>query len=94
MEKITWSEIALKDLANIHDFIARDSRSYAQKFVEKIFSEVSSLNKFPLSGRIVPEFNDISIREIIVGNYRIVYLVMGGVVTVIRINHSARLLKK
>ena len=34
--KIDWSQRAISDLAALHDFIARDSRLYAERFVAKL----------------------------------------------------------
>jgi len=43
-------------------------------------------------GRMVPEKNDPIIREIIFGNFRIVYRVKAKVVELLTIHHGARLL--
>jgi toxin ParE1/3/4 len=58
----------------IADFIGRDTSSFAQVTVDRVFESVERLESFPRSGRIVPEINQENIREIIWGNYRIVYL--------------------
>lgn len=73
MVKVIWAEFALEDLKLIHAYISKDSKIYADRFVEKIIDRVSQLGKFPKSGRIVPEFELTTIRELIEGNYRIVY---------------------
>ena len=44
-------------------------------------------------GRIVPEYHDIGLRELIVRNYRVLYKVTPGVVTIIGVIHGARDLK-
>ena len=72
-QKIIWTLGALNDLNNIHEFIARDSRRYAQIQVENIQNAVSNLARFPLMGRNVPEFPHLPYREILVGNYRVLY---------------------
>jgi len=49
----------------------------------------------PFIGRVVPEFNEKLIREIVVGNYRIIYRIKSDIqVDVLRIYHAARLLRK
>ena len=73
MVNINWTPVSLEDLKNIFDYISEDSNRYAQITVNKIYLRVSSLTKQPYSGRIVPEFNDENIREIIDGKYRIVH---------------------
>ncbi len=72
MVRIEWNEIALEDLKEIRDYIARDSNNYANLFVKKLYDAVQNLKDFPEIGRIVPETNIPSIREIIFQNYRIV----------------------
>lgn len=47
---------------------------------------------FPLSGRVVPEINKQEIREVILGNYRIVYRFMVNEVEVLTVHHGAQLL--
>lgn len=77
MATINWTGQALADLEAIGDFIAIDAPSFAQVFIDQIFAAVERLERFPLSGRIVPEISQEEIREIIFGSYRIVYLVTG-----------------
>jgi addiction module RelE/StbE family toxin len=93
MAKITWSALAIEDLKNIYDYILIDSKIYADRIVEKIINRVDQLSLFPKSGRIVPEFENESIRELIEGNYRIIYKLTAHQIFIIRIHHSARLMK-
>lgn len=72
MVKVIWTDFAIEDLKSIHDYIAQDSKAYASRFIEKIIQRVDQLEMHPKSGRIVPEFNLDTIRELIEGNYRIV----------------------
>ena len=72
MVKIIWADLAIEDLQSIHDYIAKDSKTYASKFIELLIERVNQLESFPKSGRIVPEFSIDSIREVIEGNYRII----------------------
>lgn len=44
---------------------------------------------FPESGRILPEFPDLSYREVIVGNYRVVYRQDGATVWILAVVHGA-----
>ena len=92
MVKIVWTEFALEDLRSIHEYISKDSKIYADRVIDKVISRVDLLEKFPKSGRVVPEFDDETLREIIQGNYRIIYKVSSLQVSIIRIHHSARLL--
>jgi addiction module RelE/StbE family toxin len=93
MAKIIWSELALEDLKHIHDYISKDSLIYANRVIEKIILRIEQLEKFPRSGRVVPELNNISIRELIHHNYRIIYKVASQKVYIVSIHHSAKMIK-
>jgi plasmid stabilization system protein ParE len=94
MVKIRWTDFALENLISIGDYIERDSYFYAQRVVSSLFDSVNILEQHPRAGRIVPEFNNKSIRELIHGNYRIVYKLVSEIdIDIITVHHSARLLK-
>ncbi len=93
MVKLIWTEFAVEDLRLIHEYISRDSKRYADRFIEKLINRIDQLESFPKSGRVVPEFNLESIRELIEGNYRIIYKMSTCEVTIIRVHHAARQLK-
>ena len=90
MVKIVWTQIAIEDLRLIHEYISKDSKLYAERLIEKIIERVDQLETFPKSGRVVPEFETETIRELIEGNYRIIYQILPGQVGIVRIHHSAR----
>lgn len=96
VQKIKWTLRALNDLNNIYEFIAKDSRRYAQIQVENIQNDVSNLARFPLMGRNVPEFPHLPYREILVDNYRVLYRFKEdqGRVIVMSVVHGRRLLKE
>jgi plasmid stabilization system protein ParE len=73
VQKIKWTKRAFADLYSIYEFIARDSKRYAQIQVEDIQNAVSKLNRFPMMGHYLPEFPHLPYREILVGNYRVLY---------------------
>lgn len=93
MVQIEWTERSLEDLNEIHDYIARDSKSYATLFIKKIYNTVQKLKEFPNMGRIVPEVNIPSVRELIFQNYRIVYRIIDEIVEIITVFHGSRLLR-
>jgi toxin ParE1/3/4 len=71
--KVAWSSEALGMLDEIERFIARDNPQRAESFIERLLEKGDSIASFPEKGRIVPEFSRSDLREILVGNYRIVY---------------------
>lgn len=94
MAEIRWTLQALDDVESIAGYIARDSTQYAQLFAVKVFDSVRRIKIFPKSGRVVPEINQENIREIILGNYRIIYRLKNNYVEILTVYHSARLLDK
>jgi toxin ParE1/3/4 len=92
--EITWSDYSDENSQDIFDFIAKDSFFYANKQLEKFIERVEILRKFPLAGRIVPEFEIDSVRELIEGSYRIIYeIVSEESIWIVTIQHHSRLLK-
>lgn len=94
MAEIIWTKRARNDLKNIYEYISFDSTFYARRFILKLVTQVDSLEHFPTAGRIVPEKEDVSIRELIEGNYRIFYKTSkGNIIYILRIHHAARQIK-
>jgi toxin ParE1/3/4 len=85
---VIWSKPAKRDLRNIHDYIAFDSKFYAKKVVQDIIEKSEGLNDFPAIGRTVPELEDPDIRELIVYSYRLIYKVTSGRVEVLTLIHG------
>ena len=88
--KILWSDRSIIDLEEIISFISHDSPVVAKNFVTKIIDAVTVLETFPSIGRIVPEFSDPNLREILYRNYRIVYQLSKNVATIVTVFHGSR----
>ncbi len=93
MVRLIWSPDAAADLEAICDYIAKDSEYYARVFAQGVINAVERLLIFPESGRIVPEYNQKDLREIIFQNYRIVYRIKSDAVEIVTITHGARLME-
>jgi addiction module RelE/StbE family toxin len=91
MVQINWTLQAIEDLRDIYDFISKDSKIYAQRQVVMIKGRTNLLKEHVKMGRMVPEMNDEKIREIIVGNYRIIYMIKEeNSLDILTIHHAAR----
>jgi plasmid stabilization system protein ParE len=90
--KVILSPRALRDLEEIVFYIASDNPVAAERFGHRLIVEAESIALQPYMGRTVPEFGDVSIRERIFRNYRIVYRleVSESVIVVSRFWHAAR----
>ena len=75
---------------SLAEHISRDSKAYAATVVRELVGAARSLRVFAERGRRVPEYDDPSVRELIVRKYRLVYRVHPERVEVLRIVHGAR----
>lgn len=73
MAKVNWTFQALEDVNGIADYLSQNSESYASHIIGLIFEKSELLKSFPKLGRILPESNINSIRELIIKKYRIIY---------------------
>ena len=94
MEKIIWTKLAMQDVIDIEEYISKTSKLYAQRTIENFFKRLQILIDFPNVGRIVPEINKTKIKELIEGNYRIVYTTKSKQIFILRVHHAARLITK
>ena len=90
MAEIVWSERALNDLEVIGEYIALDSIRYAEATVKLLFGRTQVLSKSPKIGRVVPEFGNENLRELIEGSYRIVYRINPEctIIEMVTVHHS------
>ncbi|MFV0448845.1 MAG: type II toxin-antitoxin system RelE/ParE family toxin [Vibrio sp.] len=73
MAEIIWTEPALSDLNDIAEYIALENIVAAKRLVQTIFARVERLESFPESGRIPPELEHLSYREVVVNPCRVFY---------------------
>jgi plasmid stabilization system protein ParE len=90
--KVVWTDTAIAHLADIYEYIARDSARYALRMVDRITGRTKQLSNSPQSGEAVPEYGRSEIRELIEGPYRIIYRIQSDVIEVLAVTHGARLL--
>ena len=90
--KIIWSPLAIDRASEIAEYIALDKPSAADKWITTLFSKVEQLVSAPKIGRVVPEIGDEQFRELIYGNYRIIYRVEKRQVSILTIRHGKQIL--
>ena len=74
-------------------YIRRDKPSAARSFRKEVERKLSRLEAFPESGRRIPEFPDLSFREVLIRPYRFFYKIAGDAVWVVAVWHDAQLAK-
>jgi len=96
MVKIIWTQRSLTDLKSIAEYISKDSLKYASLTIERIINSTKYIEDNPRIGRMVPETKRIDkIREIILGNYRIIYKISSiQTVHILTVHHSSRRLRQ
>jgi plasmid stabilization system protein ParE len=72
-------------------YIYRENPIAAVAFRRKAEKVLSRLQKFPQSGRVLPEFPDLPFREVIVLPYRFFYRVKEKTVWIVAVWHGAQL---
>ena len=91
--KVLWTENAIQDLLGIKAFIAQDSIDRAEEWVVELYAAGENLSRLSGRGRIVPELNQVTLRELLIENYRLVYRVKSTSVEVLTVFEGHRQLK-
>lgn len=93
--RVVWTRPALNSLLAIVQHIQADSPSATRRLADQIKGKVARLERFPVSGRLVREFHASGLREVIVGDHRIIYRFREAqkTVEVLTVWHGARLLE-
>lgn len=91
--RVRWSRRARRDLAAIGRFIARDNPVAARRWVARLQARASSAASAPLAGRIVPEIDNVDMREVFLRSYRIVYRIVDDELHVLTVFEGHRLLR-
>lgn len=89
---IVWSPLVLDRASEIAGYIAQDKPSAAEKWIKTVFSKVAQLKTSPEIGRVVPEIKNDQFRELIYGNYRIVYRIEAEQIAILTIRHGTQIL--
>lgn len=89
--KIRFTPSARSQFLDALAYIHKENPSAAISFRQKAEKGLTRLRDFPESGRILPEFPDLSFREVIVAPYRFFYRIKGETVWIIAVWHGAQL---
>jgi len=91
---IIWSDPAVDDLEAAVEFIAKDSDAYARSLAQLAVDAAESLRDFPNRGHRLPDPKLSKYRELIIGSYRLVYLVEKKRVLIVAVLHGHRALRR
>lgn len=88
--KVFWTEASVQHLSAIYTYISQNSSQYAERIVDKLTRRSQQIARFPLSGRIVSEFETQQIREVIEGSYRIIYYIKPEQIDILAVIHGSQ----
>jgi plasmid stabilization system protein ParE len=88
--KIIWSPLAIERAYEIATYIAQDRPEAALKWLDGLFQCTDRLERFPQSGRMVPEIDSSEYREIIFRRaYRVIYRIERSTVAILTVRNCA-----
>jgi len=94
LRRVEWSPIAITDLEDILEFIARrESPERARDVYAGMARRIASLTTHPRRGRVVPELKRIGVtayRELVVAPYRIFFRIDGPVIGIVGVLDGRR----
>ena len=90
---VKWTDHAKKQLRHIHDYIAQDSKLYANRVVEALINKTILLDELPRMGHIVQELNIETVRELSLYSYRILYEIKPIQIDILAVIHKRQNLK-
>ncbi len=91
--QIVWTQEALERLAEIEEYISKDSPNRAVNFINYLIERAETLIEHPKIGRVVPEVGNENIRELIAKRYRIIYRVSLKRIEILTVFEGHRLLR-
>lgn len=88
--KVVWSEAAFRRLDEIRQYVGQDNPRAAEALVGRLVDRGDSPSRLSSRGRSVPEVSEAGLRELIEGNYRIVYRVRSAEVQIVTVFEGHR----
>lgn len=89
--KVKFTPTARRQFLEALEYIRQDNPVAARQFRIKTEAILQRLEKFPNSGRSLPEFPDLPHREVIVRPYRFFYRVVHNTIWIVALWHGAQL---
>jgi len=90
--KLRWTRRARRDLIEIGHYIARDKPEAVRRWADRLRKRAWAVAKQPRAGGQVPEIGRDDVREVLVGNYRIVFEIHKSEIRVLTVLEGHRLI--
>jgi plasmid stabilization system protein ParE len=88
--RVVWAPLAIERAGEAAAYIAKDNPTAARRWVDDLFAAVTTLARLPGRGRRVPELPRADVRELLFGNYRVIYRIEARRVAVLTVRHLRR----
>ena len=88
--QVKISSIAKKEIEDFYLYIAEDSPTNAKNWYFSIYDKIQTLNNFPTRSPLADEnvYYDFEIRNLIIGEYRVLYRIKDKTVEILHIKHG------
>ncbi|HEY5433515.1 MAG TPA: type II toxin-antitoxin system RelE/ParE family toxin [Coriobacteriia bacterium] len=88
--KVIWASLVEEQVAEAFAYIAAERPAAALKWFERVVTVTESLSELPDQGRMVPEAQRQSVRELLVEPYRVVYFRGDDRLLILTVQHERR----
>ena len=89
--KVRFTPSARREFFEAIAYIRRDKPGAASEFQKKANQKLQRLRRFPVTGRRIPEFLDLSYREVVVPPFRFFYRTQDKTVWIVAVWHGAQI---
>ena len=89
--KVRFTPTGRSQFLGVLSYIQRENPQAAVEFRRRAEKVLRRLERFPTSGRVIPEFPELPYREVIIAPYRFFYRIEGKIVWVVAVWHGAQL---
>lgn len=88
--QVNISDLAKREIEEFYLYIAEDSPENAQKWYFSIYDKIQTLRNFPMRSPIADEdiFHEYEIRNLIFGDYRVLYRIKENIVQILHVKHG------
>lgn len=90
--QVVWSPLARERVLKIVEQIRWDKPMAASRWLKRLLAEVETLPEMPRRCRVVPELERADVRELLFGNYRVIYRIEEEALVILTVRHGRRLL--
>ena len=89
MAQLLWTNNAHQQLDSIRTYIESNNSYFAERYINRMLRRIELLKSFPESGELQPQYRGSNVRQVVFGNYRIIFQSTTTVVRILAIQHAA-----